>query len=85
MIDFSDSVSYSPPRFTFTMQTIVVKSAVLTAVATLAVAALVFAARPSYQGIRAGKADADYLDSQKCLACHTDHFASWRQTHHSRM
>ncbi|MDX2041309.1 MAG: hypothetical protein SF097_08670 [Acidobacteriota bacterium] len=67
------------------MQTIVIKSAVLTVVAALAVAALVFASQPTYQGVRAGKADADYLDSQKCLACHTDHFASWRQTHHSRM
>lgn len=67
------------------MQTVVIKSAVLTAVAAIAVAALVLASRPSYQDIRAGKADADYLDSQKCLACHTDHFASWRQTHHSRM
>ncbi len=67
------------------MQTIVIKSAVLTAVAAIVVAALVFASQPVYQGIRAGKADADYLDSQKCLACHTDHFASWRQTHHSRM
>lgn len=67
------------------MQTIVIKSAVLTAVAAVVVAALVFAAQPTYTGVRAGKADADYLDSQKCLTCHTDHFASWRQTHHSRM
>lgn len=67
------------------MQTVVIKSAALTAVAAFAVAALVFAAQPTYQGVRAGKADAGYLDSQKCLACHSDHFASWRQTHHSRM
>ncbi|MFN0111590.1 MAG: multiheme c-type cytochrome [Blastocatellia bacterium] len=67
------------------MQTVIIKSAVLTAAAAFAVAALVFASQPTYTGIRVGKADADYLDSQKCLACHSDHFASWRQTHHSRM
>lgn len=67
------------------MQTVVIKSAVLTVFAAVVVAALVFAAQPTYVGVRAGKADADYLDSQKCLACHTDHFASWRETHHSRM
>lgn len=67
------------------MQTVVIKSAVLTAVAAVAVAAMVFASQPIYRGVRAGKADADYLDSQKCLACHSDHFASWRRTHHSRM
>lgn len=85
-IDFNGLVPYPRRVFTlFAMQTIVIKSAVLTAVAAVAVAAMVFASQPTYQGIRAGKADADYLDSQKCLACHLDHFASWRQTHHSRM
>lgn len=68
-----------------TMQNVVIKSAVLTAIIAAVVAALVFASQPTYRGLRAGKADADYLDSQKCLACHADHFASWRRTHHSRM
>jgi predicted CXXCH cytochrome family protein len=67
------------------MQPVVIKSAVLTLFAAIVVAALVFAAQPTYTGVRAGKADENYLDSQKCLACHTDHFTSWRQTHHSRM
>lgn len=85
MIDFSNSVFYPRRASPSLMQTVVVKSAVLTVFAAVIVAALVFAAQPTYVGVRAGKADADYLDSQKCLACHTDHFASWRQTHHSRM
>jgi len=67
------------------MQSIVIKSAVLTAVAAFAVAALVYAAQPDYSGRRAGFADAGYLESKKCLACHTDHFASWARTYHSRM
>ncbi len=46
---------------------------------------MVFAAKPDYVGRRAGHADENYLDSQKCLACHTDHYASWARTHHSRM
>ncbi len=66
-------------------QTLVVKSALITVAAALAVAVLVFAARPEFVGRRAGHADENYLDSQKCLACHTDHYASWARTHHSRM
>lgn len=67
------------------MRTLVLKSLVLTGFAVVAVAALVLAAQPEYRGIRQGFADADYLDSQKCLACHENHFSSWARTHHSRM
>ncbi len=66
-------------------QTLVVKSGLITLAAALAVAMAVFAAQPDYVGRRAGHADENYLDSRKCLACHTDHYASWAQTHHSRM
>ena len=67
------------------MQKVLLKAALVTAAATLAVASLVFAALPSYRGTRAGKADEDYLTSRKCLACHENHFASWARTYHSRM
>jgi len=66
-------------------QTLVIKSALITLAAAAAVAMMVFAAQPDYVGRRAGHADENYLDSQKCLACHTDHYASWARTHHSRM
>ena len=67
------------------MQKVLLKAALVTAAAALAVASLVFAAQPSYRGTRAGKADENYLTSRKCLACHENHFASWARTHHSRM
>jgi predicted CXXCH cytochrome family protein len=41
--------------------------------------------RPSYKGTRAGRADEDYLGSKTCVTCHTDHYASWARTYHSRM
>lgn len=66
-------------------QPLAVKSALITIAAALAVAMVVFAAQPEYIGRRAGHADENYLDSRKCLACHTDHYASWARTHHSRM
>lgn len=65
--------------------TLLIKSALITLAAAVAVAMVVFAAKPDYVGRRAGHADENYLDSQKCLACHTDHYASWARTHHSRM
>src|SRR5687767_3469382 len=67
------------------MQTLVFKSAVLTLIATCAIAGLVLASQPQYKGVRAGHADENYLDSKKCIACHTDHYASWARTYHSRM
>ncbi|MGH9846001.1 MAG: hypothetical protein ACREEM_45450 [Blastocatellia bacterium] len=60
------------------MRTLTAKAIVITLFAALAVAALVLAAQPRYRGLRAGRADENYLDSRKCLACHEDHFASWR-------
>ncbi|HVF90857.1 MAG TPA: hypothetical protein VNH22_12370 [Blastocatellia bacterium] len=61
------------------------KSLGLTIIAAFVVAATVFAMLPDYKGIRAGRADEDYLQSGKCLSCHEDHHASWAKTYHSRM
>ena len=66
-------------------QTLDIKSALITIAVAGAIAVMVFAARPDYVGRRAGHADENYLDSQQCLACHTDHYASWARAHHSRM
>lgn len=41
--------------------------------------------RPTYQGIRAGRADENYLKSGDCRACHEGHYQSWARTFHSRM
>lgn len=67
------------------MNKVVLKSAVLTLAVATVVAMLVFAARPEHVGRRAGFADENYLESRNCLTCHTDHYASWARTHHSRM
>ncbi len=67
------------------MKHLLIKSSVLTIFVALAVAATVYALRPQFAGIRAGKADENYLKSTDCLVCHENHYASWRETHHSRM
>jgi predicted CXXCH cytochrome family protein len=61
------------------------KSIALTLFVAFAVALTVLAFRPQFTGIRKGKADENYIRSENCLACHENHFASWRKTHHSRM
>lgn len=50
-----------------------------------AVALIVLSSRPDLVGVRAGKADENYIPSENCVACHQDHYSSWRKTHHSRM
>jgi len=67
------------------MQNPIIKSAAITVLTALTVAAMVWAARPDYFGIRAGRADENYLDSQKCLLCHPAHYESWARSFHSRM
>ncbi len=62
-----------------------IKSILITLSAVLIVAVIVFAARPAYEGRRAGFADENYLQSTDCRSCHEDHFASWAGTFHSRM
>ncbi|MCM3871572.1 MAG: cytochrome c3 family protein [Pyrinomonadaceae bacterium] len=61
------------------------KSIIITSGALLLVAGIILYARPSYQGIRAGYADENYIKSADCRSCHADHFASWSRTFHSRM
>ncbi len=61
------------------------KSLLLTILAACVIAFTVLAVRPEYVGARSGYADENYLQSKSCLACHTDHFASWAKTYHSRM
>jgi hypothetical protein len=41
--------------------------------------------RPQYAGIGFGRADENYIDSQKCSSCHPDHHASWARTFHRTM
>jgi hypothetical protein len=57
----------------------------LTAIAIGAAALTALNSRPDYSAVRAGKPDAGYLDSAKCLSCHPDHSASWRRTYHRTM
>jgi predicted CXXCH cytochrome family protein len=62
-----------------------IKSLILTLVVAALVAMTVLAMRPDYQGIRSGHADENYIASKNCVACHADHYASWKRTYHSRM
>src|ERR1041385_5983124 len=62
-----------------------IKSLILTLVVAALIAVTVLALRPSYRDIRTGHADADYLSSKNCMACHAEHYASWARTYHSRM
>jgi predicted CXXCH cytochrome family protein len=66
-------------------QVVLIKSAVATGFVAFAVAMAVSTLRPNLSGVRNGKPDAGYVTSGNCLACHADHYASWRRTHHSRM
>lgn len=62
-----------------------IKSLILTLGIAALIAVTVLAMRPDYVGTRAGHADADYISSKTCVACHSDHYASWARTYHSRM
>ncbi|HKE59313.1 MAG TPA: hypothetical protein VKB46_21540 [Pyrinomonadaceae bacterium] len=62
-----------------------IKSIAITSGALLGIAVIVLAARPAYEGTRAGLADENYLKSTECISCHADHHASWSRTFHSRM
>jgi predicted CXXCH cytochrome family protein len=69
----------------FEIGIVIIKASLLTILAASVVAFTVYAIRPTYIGNRKGHADEDYIQSKNCLACHTDHFASWSKTYHSRM
>ena len=66
-------------------KTLLAKSIIITLFVLFTVAAGVYGLRSSFTGTRQGKADENYIDSENCLACHSDHYASWRRTHHGRM
>jgi predicted CXXCH cytochrome family protein len=61
------------------------KSIVITLFIAVSVFAAVTSLRSNYAGIRAGKADENYIKSTDCLACHESRFNSWDKTHHSKM
>lgn len=61
------------------------RAVVVTTFLLFGVAAGVYALRSSFIGTRAGKADENYISSNDCRSCHSDHYDSWRRTHHSRM
>lgn len=61
------------------------KSIIITLFIAISVFAAVSSLRSKYAGIRAGKADENYIKSTACLTCHETHYNSWSKTHHSKM
>lgn len=61
------------------------RAALVTVFVIVGISAAVFALRSNYVGVRAGKADENYIQSTDCKVCHESQFASWSRTHHSRM
>jgi len=61
------------------------RSTILTLVIAAVIGATVQSMRSEYRGARAGHVDADYIDSKKCVVCHSEHYQSWSRTYHSRM
>jgi len=49
------------------------------------VAVVIWAVAPTYATVRAGRADAGYLESGDCRKCHETNYASWRATFHRTM
>ena len=49
------------------------------------VAAAVHVATPDYAGIRAGRFDAGYLESNNCRKCHEENYDTWHATFHRTM
>lgn len=58
---------------------------VLVALVLAVIAGSVWALRPDYAGVRAGREDAGYLPSGDCRKCHEPAYASWRATFHRTM
>jgi len=67
------------------MQTLILKSTILTVAAACVIFVTVSSMRPQYEGVRAGKADENYIESDKCVSCHPAHHASWARTFHRTM
>ncbi|MEO5722435.1 MAG: cytochrome c3 family protein [Chthoniobacterales bacterium] len=49
------------------------------------IAAAIWAVAPDYASVRAGRADAGYLESGDCRKCHETNYASWHATFHRTM
>jgi predicted CXXCH cytochrome family protein len=49
------------------------------------IAAAIRAVAPAYATVRAGRADAGYLESGDCRKCHETNYASWHATFHRTM
>lgn len=60
-------------------------ASLLVALALAVIAGSVFALRPDYAKVRAGREDAGYLPSGDCRKCHEPAYASWRNTFHRTM
>src|SRR5215470_7574114 len=62
-----------------------VAACVVSFLATMLVAVIIHAVMPDYAGIRAGRVDAGYLESNNCRKCHEGNFATWHATFHRTM
>ena len=51
----------------------------------IAIALTIQVLRPDYAGVRAGRADAGYLESGDCRKCHEWNYATWHATFHRTM
>ena len=49
------------------------------------VAATIHLTAPDYAGVRAGRIDAGYLESNDCRKCHEGNYATWHATFHRTM
>ena len=57
----------------------------ITLLALGAIAVVIRAVAPAYATVRAGRADAGYLESGDCRKCHETNYASWHATFHRTM
>src|SRR5215210_77079 len=57
----------------------------ITLLALGAIAAAIRAVAPAYATVRAGRADAGYLESGDCRKCHETNYTSWHATFHRTM
>ena len=53
-----------------------------TLLAVALVAATIHVTMPDYAGVRAGRIDAGYLESNNCRKCHEGNYATWHATFH---
>jgi hypothetical protein len=68
------------PRF---MSGAITGAVILSAIAL--VAATIHMTTPDYAGVRQGRIDAGYLESNDCRKCHEGNYATWHATFHRTM